>query len=416
MRYLLVLIDGLADTPLEALGGKTPLEAAATPALDKYASTGLVGCIRTVPRGFAPETLAALFNLLGYPPGHYLTGRGYYEALAAGLMLAEGEWCFRLQFVTVENDKLVDPRAGGLTEDEGRSLLRTLEQHFKQSRVRFVQGHGHNHLMVVEGVDFNGLTSVSPFNVIDAPLVEHRPQGAGAETLLKLMEEAPTVLSRHEVNLARRARKLPPANGIWLWGGGTTVEVPGFQKTFGMEAAVVSNSSLLRGVGVATGMKVLTPAHAPMVPDPSGRMPRVEPDTAVRKAARVDEAMRIRETALHALESHQLVIAQFSYPDDFSHQGDAQGKLKAIELIDRHFFKPLQRALQVGGDLRLIVVPTLMSRVETRQHDDRPVPYLMWGPGVESAGAAAFTEGAAEKSPARLDDGTRLIDYMMTGP
>lgn len=415
MRYLLVLIDGMADTPLAALGGKTPLEASQVPALDKFAGAGLMGTIRTVPRDSAPETLAALFTLLGYPPGNYLTGRGYYEALAAGLMLVEGEWCFRLQFVTVTNGKLTDPRAGGLSEDEGRDLMRSLEQHFKQARVRFVQGHGHNHLLVVEGVDFSGLTTVSPFAALDQPVTQHRPEGQGADVLLKLMDEAPAVLARHDVNVRRVAAKQSPANSIWPWGGGSLVEVPGFQKTFGMDAAVVTSSSLLRGVGVAAGIRVVSPGDAPLVPDPSGRLPRVEPDTAVRKAARADEVARISQLAQQALQQHQLVVVQFSYPDDFSHQGDAQGKVRSIELIDKHFFAPLARQLQPDGDVRLTVVPTLMSRVETRQHDDRAVPFLMWGPGVENRQMLTFTESNAAAAGVKIDDGTRLIDYIMNG-
>lgn len=414
MRYLLVLIDGLADTPLPELGGKTPLEASTTPALDKFATTGRLGTIRTIPRNNAPETLAALFTILGYPPGPYLTGRGYYEALAAGLMLGEQEWCFRLQFVTIADRKVADPRAGGLSEAEGRELLRALEQHFKQSKVRFVQGHGHNHLLVVEGVDFRGISTVSPFNVVDLPEREHRPEGPGAEVLLKLMEEAPQVLARHEVNRVRLDLKQNPANGIWLWGGGTTVEVPGFQKTFGLDAALASYSSLVRGVGVATGIRVITPGETPLVPDPSGRMPALEASAGNRKAVMVHETERIRESTLGALAQNQVVIAQFSYPDDYSHQGDAQGKVKSIELLDKHFFKPLAKALD-KDDVRLTVVPTLMSRVDTRQHDDRPVPFMMWGNGIESRAQLTLTEANAELSGMKIDDGTRLMDYIMHG-
>lgn len=419
MRYLLVLIDGLADTPLPALGGKTPLESAIAPALDNFAAEGRLGMIRTVPRGEAPETLAALFTVLGYPPGPYLTGRGYYEALATGLMLGEGEWCFRLQFVTMAEGQVVDPRAGGLSEAEGRELMRALEQHFKQTRVRFVQGHGHNHLLVVEGVDFAGLSTVNPFNVMNLPADEHAPDGPGAEVLLKLMDEAPQVLARHEVNRVRVDLGQNPANGIWLWGGGTNIDVPGFQKTFGLDAAVVSYSSLLRGVGVATGIRVYTPGDTPMVPDPSGRMRRVEANATERRATEVDEITRVRDTALAALSRHQLVVAHFTEPDDYSHSGDAPGKVKAIELIDKHFFMPLSRLIEGDSpdvaDTRLTVVPTLMSRVQTRQHDERPVPFLMWGPGVEGRSGMTLTESNAEQSAIKIDDGTRLIDYIING-
>jgi 2,3-bisphosphoglycerate-independent phosphoglycerate mutase len=415
MRYLLVLIDGLADTPLPELGGKTPLEAANSPALDKLAARGRLGTIRTVPRGQPPETLAALFTILGYPPGPYLTGRGYYEALSAGLMLGEEEWCFRLQFVTSVDGKMVDPRAGGLSEEEGRELLRALESHFKQTRMRFVQGRGHNHLLIVDGTDFNGLTSVSPFNILDLPLKEHLPEGPGAEILHKVMNEAPGVLTKHEVNRVRVDLKQNPANAVWIWGGGAAVDVPGFQKTFGIEAAMVSYSDLFRGVAVATGIRVINPGESPFVHDASGRMTAVAPDDALIKATEIDEISRTRVSAEQALDGNQLVIAHFSAPDEHSHLGDAKGKVRAIELLDKHFFKPLAKRLETTKDVRLTVVPTLMCRVESRQHDERPVPFMMYGEGVESRWQLTLTESNAEETGIKIDDGTRLIDYIING-
>lgn len=415
MRYLLVLIDGLADTPLKELGGKTPLEAATAPALDKLATSGRLGTIRTIPRDEPPETLAALFTLLGYPPGPYLTGRGYYEALAMGIMLSDEEWCFRLQFVTTVDGKIADTRAGGLSEQEGKELLKALEFHFKQTKIRFVQGRGHSHLMIVDGVDFNGLTTVSPFNVLDLPYKEHLPEGAGAETLLKVINEAPGVLSKHEVNRVRVDLKQNPANAVWLWGGGTSVDVPGFQKTFGLDAAMVSYSDLFRGVAVATGIRVINPGESPFVREPSGRMAAVNPDKEASKATETEEITKVRQSVEQALEGTDFVIAHFSYPDDYSHQGDVQGKVRSIELLDKHFFKPLHKKLAEMGEVRLTVVPTLMCRIETRQHDERPVPFLMWGPGVESRWNLTLTETNAHDTGIKIDDGTRLIDYMING-
>jgi 2,3-bisphosphoglycerate-independent phosphoglycerate mutase len=415
MRYLLVLIDGLPDTPLKELGGKTPLEAATTPTLDKLATSGRLGTIRTLPRDEAPETLAALFTLLGYPPGPYLTGRGYYEALSMGLMLSEQEWCFRLQFVTTVDGKMVDTRAGGVSEQEGRELLKALEQHFKQSKVRFVQGRGHNHLLVVDGVDFSGLTTVSPFNVVNLPLSEHLPEGPGAEPLLKVINEAPSVLAKHEVNRVRVDLRQNPANGVWIWGGGTAVDVPGFKKTFGLDAAMVSYSELFRGVAVATGIRVVNPGESPFVHDASGRMAPVNPDREAAKTSETEEISRILQSAEAALHATDFVIAHFNYPDDYSHQGDAQGKVRSIELIDRHFLKPLYKNLAERDDVRLTIVPTLMCRVETRQHDERPVPFMMWGPGVESRTSLTLTEKNADDTGIKIEDGTRLIDYIING-
>lgn len=415
MRYLLVLIDGLADTPLPELGGKTPLEAANAPALDKLATHGRLGTIRTVPREEPPETLAALFTVLGYPPGPYLTGRGYYEALSAGLMLGEEEWCFRLQFVTEVDGKLVDPRAGGLSEEEGRELLKALELHFKQTRIRFVQGRGHSQLMIIDGTDFNGLTTVSPFNILDLPMKDHLPEGPGHEVLQKVMNEAPAALKKHEVNRVRVDLGQNPANAVWIWGGGAAVDVPGFQKTFGIEAAMVSYSDLFRGVAVATGIKVVNPGENPFVRDPSGRMAKVSQDDATTKASETDEITRTREATELALEGNQLVITHFNLPDEHSHLGDAKGKVRAIELLDKHFFKPLAKKLEELADVRLTVVPTLMSRCETRQHDERPVPFMMWGADVESRWQLTLTESNAEETGIKIDDGTRLIDYIMHG-
>jgi 2,3-bisphosphoglycerate-independent phosphoglycerate mutase len=244
---------------------------------------------------------------------------------------------------------------------------------------------------------------------------EHLPEGAGAEVLQKVMSEAPGVLTKHEVNRVRVDLKQNPANGIWLWGGGTAVDVPGFKKTFGIEAAMVSYSDLFRGVAVATGIKVLNPGESPFVHDTSGRMAAVGQDDAKVKATEIDEITRTRQSAEQALAGNQLVIAHFSMPDEHSHLGDAKGKVRAIELLDKHFFKPLAKMLETVTDVRLTVVPTLMCRCETRQHDERPVPFMMHGEGVESRWQLTLTESNAEETGIKIDDGTRLIDYIING-
>lgn len=415
MRNLLVLIDGLADTPQASLGGKTPLEASNTPVIDKLGRDGRVGQVRTVPKGQPPETLVALFTILGYPPGAYLTGRGYFEALAAGIALGEGEWAFRLQLVSMKGSTLVDPRAGGISDEEGRELLAALESQFSHGGIRYVPGRRHNHLVIVEGTHFEHCTTHSPFALAGKDCAEFMPAGAGSEILRKLMDEADSALARHPLNKAREAKGLLPANAIWPWGGGTHVEAPGFKKTFGLDGALASYSPLVRGVGVAIGLRVMMPGDAPeRMGDPSGRLAPVAADPPV-PTTETEEIKRVLESVRGALGQTGLVVAHFTQPDEHSHAGDAQAKVKSIEAIDRHFFKPLAKELEKAGDVRMTVVPTLMSRVETRQHDERPVPFFMWGQGVENTERLTFTEANAEASRLRIDDGTRLMDFIMNG-
>ncbi|MCC6573459.1 MAG: hypothetical protein IT462_06675 [Planctomycetes bacterium] len=418
MRHLLVMIDGLADTPLAELGGKTPLEHATTPVLDKLSAAGEIGTVRTIRKGEEAETLSALFTVLGYPPGPYRTGRGYYEALATGQVLAEGEWAFRLQLVNVQNGKLADSRAGGLSDIEGSQLVMALSKHFNLPRLRFVPVAGHNHLLIIDGIDFHGLRDVSAINLINQPLAEQMPQGPGQELLSKIIDEAPAVLAKHEVNRARVAKGKLAANAVWIWGGGTTIEVPGFHKTFGIKGAMVSYSNLFRGVGVATGLAVPNPGGTATtgLSDPSGRMVKVDIETLKKRDHETDEINKLRVTTESALQNFEFVLAHFSYPDDHSHQGDVLGKVKAIGLIDKHFFKPVLKVLETQKDTRLLVISTLMSRVETRMHDERAVPYLMWGPGIEpNAGKLTFTESNAETARKHIEDGTRLIDNLLHG-
>jgi 2,3-bisphosphoglycerate-independent phosphoglycerate mutase len=170
-------------------------------------------------------------------------------------------------------------------------------------------------------------------------------------------------------------------------------------------------------VGAAAGLHVYLPgdSQAARLADPSGRLVRVEAEAIATRLSEADEIQRIRATTLEALRKFELVVAHFSYPDDHAHQGDTAGKVKSIELIDKHFFKPLAKELEPAAETRITVVPTLMCRIETRQHDERPVPFLMWGPGVESRFSLTLTEANAETTGIRVDDGTRLIDYMMHG-
>lgn len=417
MKYLLVMIDGLADTPLAELGGKTPLEHATTPVLDKLSAAGQIGTVRTVRKGEPPETVSALFTVLGYPPGPYRTGRGYYEALATGQVLAEGEWAFRVQLVTVKDGVLADGRAGGLTDIEGSQLIMALSKHFSLPKLRFVPIQAHNHLLVVDGTDFNGLRDVSAFNLINQRIADNMPQGPGQELIIKLIEEAPAVLAKHEVNKARVAKGKPPANAIWIWGGGTTIEVPGFQKTFGIAGAMVSFSNLFRGVGVATGLAVPSPGGTTTtgLSDPSGRMVRVDAEVMRKRDQQADEIGRLRQTVEAALQSFDFVLVHFSYPDDHSHQGDTPGKVKSIGLIDKLFLKPIAKLLD-GSETRMLLLSTLVSRVETRVHDERPVPYLMWGHGIDPGkDKLSFTEANAEAARKHIEDGTRLIDNLLHG-
>lgn len=399
MKYAIVIPDGAADSPIEELGGKTPLEAARKPNMDETAMTGRIGTVRTTPPGYDAGSDVCTLCLLGYEPAKYHPGRAPLEAAALGLALDAADWVFRCNFVTIVDGKMVDHSAGHIKDTEGRHLLAVVQEALvppgAQSPVKFHPGVSYRNLMTIHGGDFSRVKTTPPHDIPDQPVKPYMPRGRGAEMLVDLMQRAHVVLREHDVNVVRRQFEENEATDIWLWGQGRAAKIPSFQERFGRKGAMITAVDLLRGIANLLGWRNID------VPGITGYH-----DTDYQAQGRY---------ACDALDEYDLVCCHVEAPDEASHQGDFATKIASIEAIDQHVVGPLLAKLRsFGDDWRILIMPDHATQCATRKHDDAPVPFAMAGKQRRGGSIARpYTEKAAGQSDLHVEAGYELMDYFL---
>jgi 2,3-bisphosphoglycerate-independent phosphoglycerate mutase len=397
MKYAIVIPDGCADEPQEALGGKTPLQAARTPNMDRIARTGVVGRSNNVPAPLTPASDVATLSLFGYDPLAVYTGRAPLEAAAMGVRLGPQDWAVRCNLITVEDGAMRDFTAGHIGNDEGRHLIEAVQQALggpvPGGALEFHPGVSYRNLLVYRAhgeSPFGPDTRTQPpHDVPDRPIAGHLPQGPGASILLDLMARSRAVLADHPVNRARRAAGKRPATQVWLWGQGRAPSLRPFREVYGKQGAILSAVDLVRGVGVLLGWKRLD------VPGATGYL-----DT--------DYAAKGRH-GVAALAEHDLVCVHIEAPDEASHEGKADEKARALERIDEHIVGPLLDALPRSGAWRLLVSPDHRTTLRTRAHAYGPVPFALAGTGIASRGQPSYDEEVAAASDLAFERGFELM-------
>ncbi len=404
MKYVIVIPDGCADEPQESLGGKTPLQAARKPNMDRIARTGMVGRSNNVPAPLTPASDVATLSLFGYDPLAVYTGRAPLETAAMGIPLGPNDWAIRCNLVAVENGEMRDFTAGHITSDEGRPLieavhaalghgLQTMPQQGPGGRLEFHPGVSYRNILVFradKSAPFSADTKTQPpHDIPDKPIAGHLPTGPGSDLLRGLMERSRAVLADHAVNKARIAKGKRPATQIWLWGQGKAPTLEPFDRKYGKRGAIISAVDLVRGVGVLLGWKRID------VPGATGYL-----DT--------DYAAKGRY-AVAALPDHDLVCVHVEAPDEASHEGKADEKVKALERIDEHIVGPLLEALPRQGEWRILVSPDHRTPLRTRAHAYGMVPFTIAGSGIASQGQSAYDEAVAEKSDRAFEKGHELM-------
>ncbi len=371
-KYAILVPDGAADRPLEELGGRTPLEAANIPNLDFIAQEGVCGTAVTVPAGLPAGSDVANLSLLGYDPRAYYCGRGPLEAASLGVDVGEGEYAFRCNLITVEEERIADYSAGHVSTGEARELLEAVQGALGGPGVRFYPGVSYRHLMVVEG-DFSATSCTPPHDAVGSPLAEVEPRGPGAEALIALIDRSREVLEDHPVNRARREAGRRPANRVWFWGQGRNPAMPTLRERYGLSGAVITAVDLVRGLGILAGMRPLE------VPGATAYL-----DTDYDAKGRF---------AVAALKESDLVFVHVEAPDEAGHEGLAEEKVKAVEGIDRFIAcRLLDEMPRLAGDWRILVVPDHPTPISIRTHAADPVPFALYRPGIEPDGGTSFSE------------------------
>lgn len=403
MKYAIVIPDGCADEPQPSLGGKTPLQAAQLPHMDRIAQTGLVGRSNNVPESLTPASDVATLSLFGYDPLVVYTGRAPLETAAMGIPLGPRDWAVRCNLVTVENEEMRDFTAGHIGNDEGKALIEAVHKALagpvgSDGKLEFYPGVSYRNIMVYRGqsdkAPFAADTKAQPpHDVPDQPIAGHLPRGTGSELLRQLMERSRAVLKDHPVNQARRAAGKRPATQVWLWGLGKAPSLKPFREVYGKAGAIISAVDLVRGVGVLLGWKRID------VPGTTGYL-----DT--------DYAAKGRY-AVEALKDNDLVCVHVEAPDEASHEGRADAKVKALEEIDRHIVGPLLDALPKHGEWRILVSPDHRTPLRTRAHSHGAVPFAVAGTGIAKHGQASYDEVVAAAAPIGFEKGYELMRHFL---
>jgi 2,3-bisphosphoglycerate-independent phosphoglycerate mutase len=401
MKYAIIIPDGAADEPQESLGGRTPLQAARLPNMDRIAKLGVVGRANNVPAQFTPASDVATLSLFGYDPVKVYTGRAPLETVAMGIALGPNDWAIRCNLVTIENEEMRDFTAGHITSEESRPLIEALQAKLggpvTGGQLEFHHGVSYRNILVFRGqpsAPFGSETKTQPpHDIPDKPIADYLPKGPGAEMLTDLMRRSREVLRDHPTNRRRIEAGKRPATQCWLWGQGRAPSVRPFTEVYGKRGAIVSAVDLVRGTGMLIGWKRID------VPGATGYL-----DT--------DYAAKGRY-AIEALANHDLVCVHVEAPDEASHEGKAAEKVKALEQIDEKIVGPILEALPRHGDWRILVEPDHRTTLRTRAHAYGAVPFAAAGSRIPSRGQSNYDESVAGASELSFDPGFQLMRWFL---
>jgi len=408
-KYVIIVGDGMADYPVEALGGRTPLMAARTPHLDWMTQRGELGRVKTVPDGFSPGSEIANLSIFGYDPNRYYTGRGPLEAASMDITLGPDDLAFRCNLVTLQAQEtglvMEDFSAGHITDKEATQIVVDLNKELGSDEIQFYPGVSYRHLMVWKdgAARFPGLESLEltpPHDITDREVSPYLPKTSGLkeeveEKILALMAESQRFLKGHPVNLGREAGGLRPANSIWLWGQGRSPRMITLKERFGIEGYVISAVNLLKGIGILAGLEVLD------VPGATGYF-----DTNYDGKA---------QYALKGLREKDFIYVHVEAPDEAGHMGDCRLKIEAIEAFDKKIVGPILKGMKEFECCKILVLPDHPTPISLRTHAGDPVPYVIYsdGSGLNGHGEA-FDEVSARKSTILIERGFELIERFLT--
>jgi len=403
MKYAIVIPDGCADEPQASLGGKTPLQAARLPNMDHLAQLGFVGRTNNVPASLTPASDVATLSLFGYDPLEVYTGRSPLEAAAMGIALGPEDWAIRCNLVSIDNEEMRDFTAGHISSEEGHQLIAALRQELEGptpdggGRLEFVPGVSYRNCLVyrtTQPAPFSSATKAQPpHDIPDQPIAGYLPSGPGSDLLRLLMAQSRQILGNHPVNAARRAAGQRPATQIWLWGQGRAPRLTKFHELYGKRGAIISGVDLVRGVGILLGWQRL---------DVPGVTDYLDNDYAAQGRATIE-----------ALKAYDIVCAHVESPDEASHEGKAEEKVKALERIDEHIVGPLLAAMPTMGDWRILVSPDHRTPLRTRAHAHGAVPFAIAGTGVAPLGQSTYDEAVADASPVAFERGCELMQRFL---
>lgn len=402
MKYFILLTDGAGDYEIEALGGKTPLEAADMKNINAYAAKGRIGMVRTVPDGIAPGSDAANLSVMGYDPRIYLTGRSPLEAVSIGIDMSDTDVAFRANLITVEGDGdyedliIKDHSSGDIPTEDADVLIKACNEVFETEKIKFYTGVSYRHCMIVHDGS-TAYTLTPPHDVLDQKVGDNLPKGEGSEFITKMMKKSYDILNNHPINTERKKNGLNPANTLWIWGQGTKPALTSFEERYGIKGAAISAVDLIKGIAICAGLDSI---------DVDGATGNKHTNYEGKAQAAIDAYKNGTEFIYMHMEA----------PDECSHQGDMEGKVNCLEQIDKRIFAPVVKYLEeTGEDFRVLVIPDHRTPLVLRTHSMEPVPFVLYDSTLklEEDNAKMYNERAGA-SGLYFENGDELAEFFFT--
>ncbi|AKB53134.1 MULTISPECIES: cofactor-independent phosphoglycerate mutase [Methanosarcina] len=395
MKYAVLIGDGMADYPIEKLGGKTILQAAQTPAMDYIAAHGKIGLAKTIPDGLPAGSDVANMSILGYDPAVYYSGRAPLEAASMGVALASDDVAFRCNLVTIEHGRIKDYSAGHISSEEAKILVETLDAELGNGELSFYPGISYRHLLVAKNNLGAEAECTPPHDITGKKIEEYLPEGKEGDFFSDLIKKSMIVLELHPVNLKRIEEGKNPANSIWVWGQGYAPKFTPFRELYGKTGAVISAVDLLKGIGVYAGMDVIEVQGA------TGYL-----DTNYEGKA---------SAAIEVLKTRDLVFVHVEAPDEAGHEGSIDKKLKAVEDFDSRIVSPILKHAKASDEpFTILVLPDHPTPISIKTHARDPVPFAVYRTDkADSDSAEAFDEDSAKKGSLGLVKASDLIGILV---
>lgn len=400
MKYVVVLCDGMADYPVPALGGKTPMMVAKKPHIDALAAKAEVGLVRTVAPGLKPGSDVANMSVLGFDPHRFYTGRSPLEAASIGIDMKDSDVSLRTNLVTLSDkgepfaDKVIeDYCADDISTEEARQLIEAVQAAFGGGEYDFYTGVSYRHCLIWHGGTTELGNMTPPHDITGKVIGPHLSTAETARPLLEMMEKSFDLLKDHPVNKARVAAGRRPANCIWLWGEGKRPALRPFEALYGIKGGMVSAVDLLKGIANCAGMEVAE------VPGATGYI-----DTDFEGKAKA---------ALDLLTRNDLVYVHFEAPDECGHRNEPENKVKAIEMIDSRVLPILEEGLEQYKDYKILLLPDHPTPIVTRTHASDPVPYLLYQKSAPKTGVDTINEETAKATGIYMENGPAMMPHFL---
>lgn len=402
MKYLVMLCDGMADEPNEALGNSTPMEKANKPCMDSLAAKAEVGIVKTVAEGLKPGSDVANLSVLGYEPAVYYSGRSPLEAASIGIDLKDTDVTLRCNLVTLsddedyENKTILDYCADDISSEEAKILIEYIQEKLGNDVFRFYPGVSYRHCLVWSNGNPHPGVLTPPHDITCKVITDYIPKGEAVDELYDLMKKSYDLLKDHPVNQARIARGKRPANSIWLWGEGTKPLLDNFSEKFGIKGSMISAVDLLKGIAICAGMNSV---------DVDGATGYLDTNFDGKCKAAIEEFKN----------GADLVYIHVEAPDECGHRGEIENKVKAIEMIDEHILGPVVEFLKGYDDFAVLVCPDHPTPLSIRTHTSTPVPYLIYDSKNEiNSGVKVFCEKEARETGNYIEKGFTMMNYFLT--